>query len=137
MSALHEIAEAKASALSLRASAKACGPEHGALAFRLRNAATSLDAMVLLAMRGLDRVEELEQELRQLKAALPGAYTLTVAGESIVDSADCELILRALDVLDLRMPLRRYIAPPHGLTTNLFTRCIEYDTMHHVRSPSD
>lgn len=63
MNAMHDIAEARATALSLRASAKACTSEQGALKFRLTRAAESLDAMVLLAVRGLDRIEELEQQL--------------------------------------------------------------------------
>lgn len=69
MNAISQIAEARASALSLRASAQACGPEHGALKLRLRRAAESIDATALLAMRGIDRVERLEQELRALMAA--------------------------------------------------------------------
>lgn len=63
MNVTQEIAEARASALSLRASAKACGSEQGALKFRLMRAAEALDGMVLLAARGLDRIEELEQQL--------------------------------------------------------------------------
>jgi hypothetical protein len=53
---MSQIAEARASALSLRASAKACMPDQGALKFRLMRAAESLDATVLLAMRGFDRI---------------------------------------------------------------------------------
>jgi hypothetical protein len=63
MNVMNQIAEARASALSLRASAKACSREQGALKFRLMRAAESLDAMVLLAVRGLDRIEQLEQQL--------------------------------------------------------------------------
>jgi len=55
--------EARATALTLRASAKACAPEQGPLKFRLTRAAESLDAMVLLAVRGFDRIEQLEQQL--------------------------------------------------------------------------
>ena len=63
MNAMNDVAEARATALSLRASAKACTPEQGPLKFRLTRAAESLDAMVLLAVRGFDRVEQLEQQL--------------------------------------------------------------------------
>ena len=72
MNAMSQIAEARASALSLRASAKACAPEQGALKFRLMRAAESVDAMVLLAMRGIGRVEQLESALRLTVAALEG-----------------------------------------------------------------
>ena len=65
MNAMNKIAEARASALSLRASAKACTGEQGALKFRLTRAAESLDTVVLLAMRGIERVEQIEHELRQ------------------------------------------------------------------------
>src|ERR1044072_3316242 len=63
MNAMNDVAEARATALSLRASAKACTPEQGPLKFRLMRAAESLDAMVLLAVRGFDRIEQLEQQL--------------------------------------------------------------------------
>ena len=63
MNAMNDVAEARATALSLRASAKACTPEQGSLKFRLMRAAESLDAMVLLALRGFERVEQLEQQL--------------------------------------------------------------------------
>src|SRR5687767_2277730 len=68
MNAMNQIAEARATALSLRASAKACTGEQGALKFRLTRAAESLDAMVLLAVRGLDRIEQLEQQLDAITA---------------------------------------------------------------------
>lgn len=119
MNLSHEIAEALASALSLRASANACGPEHGALKFRLVHAAESLDAMVALAVRGLDRIAEIEQQLTTPTAGgtAPGGRrthqarddggaidmptsALTIAGAGALGSEDCELILRALDVLD-------------------------------------
>jgi hypothetical protein len=67
MNAMNQIAEARASALSLQASAKACAIEQRALKYRLVGAAESLDAMVLLAVRGIERVEALEQELAQLR----------------------------------------------------------------------
>jgi predicted lipid-binding transport protein (Tim44 family) len=63
MSAMNDVVEARATALSLRASAKACTPEQGALKFRLMRAAESLDAIVLLAVRGFDRIEQMEQQL--------------------------------------------------------------------------
>jgi hypothetical protein len=63
MNAMNDVAEARASALSLRASAKACTPEQGSLKFRLARAAESLDAMVLIAVRGIERIEQLEQQL--------------------------------------------------------------------------
>lgn len=63
MNAMNDVAEARATALSLRASAKACTPGQGPLKFRLMRAAEALDAMVLLAVRGLDRIEQLEQQL--------------------------------------------------------------------------
>jgi hypothetical protein len=63
MNAMNDVAEARATALSLRASAKACTREQGALKFRLTRAAESLDAMVLLVVRGFDRIEQLEQQL--------------------------------------------------------------------------
>jgi hypothetical protein len=69
MSVLHQIAEARASAITLRASAKACAPEQGALRFRLMRAAEALDAMALLALSLVEHVGKLEQ---QLKAAVQG-----------------------------------------------------------------
>lgn len=72
MNTMNVVAEARASALSLRASSKACTPEQGALKFRLMRAAESLDAMVLLAVRSLDRIEALELALRLTVAALEG-----------------------------------------------------------------
>ena len=63
MNTMQVIAEARASALSLRASARACGSEQGSLKFRLMRTAESLDGMVLLAVRGLERIEQLEQQL--------------------------------------------------------------------------
>jgi hypothetical protein len=103
MIVMHDIAEARASALSLRATAQACGSEQGPLRFRLKRAAESLEAMVLLAVRGIDRVEQLEQELRQLKAEPDKTHALMIACGSTLDTEDFELILRALDVLDRLM----------------------------------
>src|SRR5688500_14529968 len=68
MNAMNDVAEARATALSLRASAKACTAEQGPLKFRLTRAAESLDAMVLLAVRGFDRIEQLEQRLAAIAA---------------------------------------------------------------------
>ena len=67
MNVMNEIAEARAMALTLQASARACGPEQGSLKLRLTRAAKVLNAMVLLAVRSIERIEELERELRQLK----------------------------------------------------------------------
>ncbi|GFE91532.1 hypothetical protein [Steroidobacter agaridevorans] len=67
MNAMPEIAEARASALSLRASAGACAPGQGPLKFRLMRAAESLDAIVLIAVRAIERIEVLEGELQQLR----------------------------------------------------------------------
>jgi hypothetical protein len=68
MNAMNDVAEARASALSLRASSKACTAEQGALKFRLVCAAESLDAMVLLALRAIVRIEQLEQQLAAITA---------------------------------------------------------------------
>jgi hypothetical protein len=85
MNVMNQIAEARASALSLRASAKACSPEQRALSFRLVRAAESLDAMVLLAVRGIERIEQLEQELCKLQ---PGkVQALTPAEDAEVGDA--------------------------------------------------
>nr|WP_298717234.1 hypothetical protein [uncultured Steroidobacter sp.] len=65
MSVLHQIAEARASALSLRASAQACSPDQGPLKFRLMRAAEALNGMALLALGLVERVGKLEQQLRR------------------------------------------------------------------------
>jgi hypothetical protein len=95
MNAMNDVAEARATALSLRASAKACTREQGALKFRLMRAAESLDAMVLLAVRGFDRIEQLEQQL----AALPSHP----AGRSVttVDAPIAPVIVGGVDVAPL------------------------------------
>lgn len=77
MNVMNDIAEARASALSLRASAKACTSEQGPLRFRLARAADALDAVVLIAVRGIERIEQLEQELRKVHVR-----TLTSVEES-------------------------------------------------------
>lgn len=68
MNALGDIAEARATALVLRATAKVVRAEQGSLMFRLNRAADTLDGMVALAMCCLERIKELEQELRQFRA---------------------------------------------------------------------
>lgn len=122
MNALNDVAEARASALSLRASAKACTGDQGALKFRLVRAAESLDAMVLLAMRGLDRIEQLEQQLADIAAgsgepAEPPAVDNHSAGSSAlpvglpmepifvggVDVAPLALAVRILRMVKLEM----------------------------------
>lgn len=67
MTVLHQIAEAHASALSLRASAQACGRDQGPLKFRLMRAADALDDMARLALGFVDRVAKLEQSVAQLR----------------------------------------------------------------------
>ena len=68
MNVTHEISEARATALVLRSTARAVRGEQDSLRYRLLQAADALDAMVLLAARGIERTEQLEQELRQLNA---------------------------------------------------------------------
>lgn len=63
--------DARATALVLRATAKVVRAEQGALRLRLNRAADVLDGMVALAVRCLERIEQLEQELRQLRAGAP------------------------------------------------------------------
>lgn len=65
MDVVSDIAEARATALVLRATAKVVRAEQGSLMFRLNRAADILDGMVALAVRCLERIEQLEQELRQ------------------------------------------------------------------------
>ena len=72
MNAMRQITKARAMALKLRASAKACGPEQGPLRFRLMRAAESLDAVTLIAVHALNRVCGLERELQQLRGAGQG-----------------------------------------------------------------
>jgi len=72
MNVMSQIAEARASALTLRASAKACSREQGALKFRLVRAAESLEAVVLIALRGIERIEALERELQRLRLSSQG-----------------------------------------------------------------
>ena len=92
MNVMSQIAEARASALSLRASAKACSPEQGALKFRLMRAAESLDAIVLIAVSGIESVEQLEMALRLAIAALEGKS----CRQQALDDARCVLARGAL-----------------------------------------
>lgn len=71
MVVMSDIAEARATALVLRATAKAVGADQGSLMYRLNRAADVLDGMVALAVRCLERIEQLEQELRKLRAGAP------------------------------------------------------------------
>jgi hypothetical protein len=87
MNVTHEIAEARATALSLRASAKACTPEQGALKFRLMRAAESLNAMVLLAMHGIECVEQLEMQLQAVEREPGKVHALTPAEDADVGDA--------------------------------------------------
>lgn len=66
MNVASELAEARASALVLRATAKVARGEQGSLSFRLNRAADALDSVVTLAVRCLERIEQLEQEVRRL-----------------------------------------------------------------------
>jgi hypothetical protein len=68
MDVMSGIAEARATALVLRATAKVVRAEQGSLMFRLNRAADTLDGMVALAVRCLERIKELEQEVRQFRA---------------------------------------------------------------------
>ncbi|GFE85023.1 hypothetical protein GCM10011487_70230 [Steroidobacter agaridevorans] len=68
MDGMTDIAEAHATALVLRATAKAVRGERGPLMFRLNRAADILDGMAALAVRCLERIKQLEEELRQFRA---------------------------------------------------------------------
>jgi len=67
VSVLGRIAEAYVSARSLRASAQACGRDHGPLKFRLIRAAEALEGIVQLAVNLVLRAEKLEHEVSQLR----------------------------------------------------------------------
>jgi hypothetical protein len=113
MNAMNDVAEARATALSLRASAKACTREQGALKFRLTRAAESLDAMVLLAVRGFDRIEQLEQQLAAM-AAGSGAPAERAAPDSHsarssaipADTPAAPVIVVGMDVAPLALAAR-------------------------------
>jgi hypothetical protein len=65
---MSDIAEARATALVLRATAKVVRAEQGSLMLRLKRAADVLDSMAALALHCLERIKQLEQELRQFRA---------------------------------------------------------------------
>jgi hypothetical protein len=71
LSARNEIAEARATAIVLRKTAKVLRGERGPLMFRLNRAADALDGLVAFTARCLVRIEQLEQQLRQLRAGAP------------------------------------------------------------------
>ena len=112
MNAMNDVAEARATALSLRASAKACTPEQGPLKFRLMRAAESLDAMVLLAVRGFDRIEQLEQQLAAITAgsgepgerAAPGSHSAHSSAPA--DTLIAPVIIGGVDVAPLALAAR-------------------------------
>lgn len=65
MSVTSQLAEARATAEVLRATARAVRPAGFGLTLRLYRAADTLDGMVALALRCLERIEQLEQDVRQ------------------------------------------------------------------------
>ena len=67
MDGMNDIAEAHATALVLRTTAKSVRGERGPLRFRLNRAADILDRMAALAVRCLERIKQLEEELRQFR----------------------------------------------------------------------
>jgi hypothetical protein len=113
MNAMNDVAEARATALSLRASAKACTAEQGALKFRLTRAAESLDAMVLLAVRGFDRIEQLEQQLAGMTAGsgepaqrrAPGGHSAR-SSAILGDTPIAPIIVDGVDVVPLALAAR-------------------------------
>ena len=92
MNAMSDVAEARASALSLRASAKACTPEQGPLKFRLMRAAESLDAMVLLAVRGIERIKVLEVVLRECVADMQAPDRVEDRTKAVIERAQRALL---------------------------------------------
>lgn len=110
MSAMSHIAEARASALSLRASAKACMPDQGALKFRLMRAAESLDAMVLIAVRALERIKQLEQQLTVMSAGSgePAERAVSDSQSALASSiaADAPILVGSVDVAPLALAAR-------------------------------
>lgn len=68
MDGMSDISEAHATAFVLRATAKTVRGERGPLMFRLNRAADILDGMAALAVRCLERIKQLEEELRQFRA---------------------------------------------------------------------
>lgn len=71
MSARNQIAEARATAIVLRKTAKVLRGERGPLRFRLDHAADALNGLGAFTVRCLVRIEQLEQQLRQLRAGGP------------------------------------------------------------------
>lgn len=67
MDGMSDIAEARATALVLRATAKSVRGERGPLMRRLNRAADILDGMAALALHCLQRIKRLEQELLQFR----------------------------------------------------------------------
>jgi hypothetical protein len=59
-----QLAAAHASGEVLRATAKVVRADQGALCFRLNRAADALDRTALLVVRCLERIEALEQEIK-------------------------------------------------------------------------
>jgi hypothetical protein len=113
MNTVNQIAEARATALSLRASAKACTADQGALKFRLTRAAESLDAMVLLAVSGLDRIEQLEQQFADITAgsgepaerAVPDRHSAR-SSTTPADTFITPVIVAGVDVAPLALAAR-------------------------------
>lgn len=64
MSAVQQIADARATSQVLRATAKALRSERGSLRCQLLRAAEAIDNVSLLAVRFLKRIEQLEQQLK-------------------------------------------------------------------------
>jgi hypothetical protein len=107
MNAMNDVAEARATALSLRASAKACTPEQGPLKFRLMRAAESLDAMVLLAVRGFDRIEQLEQQLAASTVGCAAPDSDAARSSAIpADTPIAPVIIAGVDVAPLALAAR-------------------------------
>lgn len=107
MNAMNQIAEARASALSLRASVKSCTHEQGALKFRLMRAAELLDAMVLLAVRGLDRIEQLEQQFAATSAGSGESAQTAAPGLPMpADMPVTPVIVGTVDVAPLALAAR-------------------------------
>ena len=121
MSVMDDIAEARATAVSLRASAKACTPEQNALKLRLARAASALEGMVLVARRGIERIEQLEQELRQLKAPPADAPSSPVLVNG-VDVAPLALAARILHLVteEVDSELRASVQTACGIVQEVF-----------------
>ena len=70
MNLTQEIAEARALAQGLREAAAVCRADQGALKVRLLMAAESLQALALLSVRCVDRVDVLDGALRECLAEM-------------------------------------------------------------------